>query len=118
MQEIQKQLEVVLREVNKLKTMLAMPPKPQKHKKRCNLKFNMLNIPIGAELVFEPDPRYKVKVWSNDLIVYKGNKYTMSAFARLYMPNKMRNEYGAYQGSLYFSYRGENLVDLRNRLGV
>lgn len=115
MQEIRNQLEVVLREVNKLKTMMAMPPKP---KKRCNLKFNMLNIPIGAELVFEPDPRYKVKVCSNDKIAYKGNKYTMSAFARLYMPNKLRNEQGAYQGSLYFSYNGENLVALRNRLGV
>lgn len=79
--------------------------------------FDMLGIPLGAIIVFEPSG-IEVKVVSDRLIEYKGDKYTTSGFCKKFMPSNMRFASEAYQGPKFFSYNGEILTDLRRRLGV
>lgn len=86
---------------------------PKKHRPR--FKFSMVNIPIGATLVFIPTG-VKVKVASDDQIEYEGRIFKLSPFAGTYMPENKRNTSGAYQGAKYFSYKGEVLDDMRSRM--
>ena len=79
---------------------------------RPRFKFSMVNIPVGAELVFIPTG-YKVKVASDDQVEYEGRIYKLSPFVGTFMPVEKRNASGAYQGPKYFSYQGKVLTDLR-----
>lgn len=86
------------------------------HKKtRPRFKFSMVNIPIGAELVFVPTGA-KVTVASDDQIEYQGRIFKLSPFVGTYMPSEKRNASGAYQGSKFFTYNGEILDDIRTRV--
>lgn len=93
------------------------PPQPTKpvlpHRPR--FKFSMVNIPIGAELVFVPTG-YKVKVASDDQVEYEGRIYKLSPFVGTFMPIEKRITSGAYQGPKFFTYKGEILDDIRKRL--
>ena len=80
---------------------------------RPRFKFSMVNIPVGAELVFIPTG-YKVRVASDDQIEYEGRIYKLSPFVGTFMPVEKRNASGAYQGPKYFSYQGKALTDLRS----
>lgn len=79
---------------------------------RPRFKFSMVNIPVGAELVFIPTG-YKVKVASDDQVEYEGRIYKLSPFVGTFMPVEKRNASGAYQGPKFFSYQGKVLTDLR-----
>jgi hypothetical protein len=81
----------------------------------ARFSFDMLGIPIGTRIVFDP-LGIEVKVVSDRLIEYKGDKYTTSGFCKTFMPSHMRNASEAYQGPKFFSYKGEVLTDLRRRL--
>ena len=86
------------------------------HKKaRPRFKFSMVNIPIGATLVFVPTG-ITVKVASDDQIEYEGRIYKLSPFVGTFMPVDKRNASGAYQGAKYFSYKGKILDDLRTEV--
>ena len=86
------------------------------HKKaRPRFKFSMVNIPIGATLVFIPTG-ITVKVVSDDQIEYEGRIYKLSPFVGTFMPEEKRNTSGAYQGPKYFSYNGKILDDLRTEI--
>ena len=86
------------------------------HKKaRPRFKFSMVNIPIGASLVFVPTGII-VKVASDDQIEYEGRIYKLSPFVGTFMPEEKRNTSGAYQGPKYFSYNGKILDDLRTEM--
>ncbi|MBP5566551.1 MAG: GIY-YIG nuclease family protein [Bacteroidales bacterium] len=80
---------------------------------RPRFKFSMINIPVGAELVFIPTG-YKVKVASDDQVEYEGRIYKLSPFVGTFMPVEKRNASGAYQGPKFFSYQGKALTDLRS----
>lgn len=80
---------------------------------RPRFKFSMVNIPVGAELVFIPTG-YKVKVASDDQVEYEGRIYKLSPFVGTFMPVEKRNASGAYQGPKFFSYQGKVLTDLRS----
>ena len=80
---------------------------------RPRFKFSMVNIPVGAELVFIPTG-YKVKVASDDQVEYEGRIYKLSSFVGTFMPVEKRNASGAYQGPKFFSYQGKVLTDLRS----
>ena len=82
---------------------------------RPRFKFSMVNIPIGAELVFVPTG-IKVKVASDDQIEYDGRIYKLSPFVGTFMPEDKRNTSGSYQGAKYFMYNGEVLDDIRSRV--
>ena len=93
-------------------------PKPsgEPHKKpRPNFKFSMVNIPIGAILVFIPTG-IEVKVAGDNQIEYEGRIYKLSPFVGTFMPEDKRNTSGAYQGAKYFSYNGKILDDLRTEM--
>ena len=91
-------------------------PEGEPHKKaRPRFKFSMVNIPIGATLVFVPTG-ITVKVASDDQIEYEGRIYKLSPFVGTFMPVDKRNASGAYQGAKYFSYNGKILDDLRTEV--
>lgn len=69
------------------------------HKQRPRFRFSMVNIAIGSTLTFIPTG-IEVRVASDDMVEYKEEK---------------RNTSGAYQGSKYFSYKGEVLDDIRTK---
>ncbi|MDR0941699.1 MAG: GIY-YIG nuclease family protein [Bacteroidales bacterium] len=84
-------------------------------KARPRFKFSMIGIPIGATLIFTPT-KIEVKVASDDKIEYQGRLYKLSPFVGSFMPERMRNTSGAYQGAKYFSYNGRILDDLRTEI--
>lgn len=91
-------------------------PSGEPHKKpRPNFKFSMVNIPIGATLVFVPTG-IEVKVAGDNQIEYEGRIYKLSPFVGTFMPEDKRNTSGAYQGAKYFSYNGKILDDLRTEM--
>lgn len=76
-------------------------------------KFSMLGIRLGDKLVFEPTGD-EVIVISDDKISFQEKNYSMSSYARIFMPDDKRNQSGAYQGPAYFLYNGKNLTELRH----
>jgi len=86
-----------------------------KRKPKPNFKFSMVNIPIGATLVFTPTG-ITVKVASDNQIEYEGRIYKLSPFVGTFMPEDKRNTSGAYQGPKYFTYNGKILSDLRDEI--
>ena len=83
-----------------------------KHTKKPRFKFSLVDIKIGEELLFIPSG-IKVKVASDDSIEYQGRIYKLSPFVGTFLPEDKRNQSGAYQGALYFTYKGVRLTDLR-----
>lgn len=75
-------------------------------------RFSLVGIRAGETIVFEP-AGIEVRVVDDKKIEYQGRTYTLSGFTRDFMPEGKRNRSGAYQGPLYFSYRGEILQTLR-----
>lgn len=90
-----------------------VPPTKPVIPHRPRFKFSMVNIPVGAELVFIPTG-YRVKVASDDQVEYEGRIYKLSPFVGTFMPVEKRNASGAYQGPKFFSYQGKVLTDLRS----
>ena len=74
-------------------------------------------IKIGSELKFVYGGQ-KVKVADlKNKIEFKGEIYTTSGFCKHFMPPEKRNSKDAYQGPKYFTFKGELLTDLREKLG-
>ena len=95
------------------------PPKgregPTNAHKKPRFKFNMVGIKIGEMIKFDP-LNIEVKVASDDSVEYEGRIYKLSPFVGTFLPEKMRNNSGAYQGAKYFSYNGKVLTELRKEL--
>jgi len=82
-------------------------------KRRQRFSFEMLDIPVGAELSYIRDDAITCIVADADNHVrYNGELYALSTFAAKLLSG---NKYGV-QGSLYFVYDGEVLSDRRTRL--
>ena len=87
--------------------------KPDKEQKASKLTFEMLKIPVGSQLEYISDPSIKAKTVDNQTTVeYQGKRYKLSGLVR-YLKNG-----GSWQGGVYFTYKGERLVDIRKRLGL
>ena len=82
-------------------------------KSRPRFKFSMVNIPIGATLIFTPS-NLEVRVAGDDTIEYQGRIYKLSPFTGTFMPESKKNTSGAYQGAKFFTYQGKVLDDLRS----
>ena len=82
--------------------------------KKFKFTFKALGIDIGEELEYIHDRTIKVIV-ADEIrhVTYKGETWTVSALEK-----KLLNRAGEVQGTLHFSYKGEKLVDMRERLGV
>ena len=83
--------------------------------RKANFTFEMVGIPEGASLVFIPTG-VEVKVIAGNQVEYQGKSFALSAFAAEYMPDGLRTPSGAYQGPKFFSYNGESLVEIRERM--
>ena len=72
--------------------------------------FEENGIPVGSELEFVDDPNIKVKVISNRKIEYKGKETSVSALAQ-----ELKGFNHSVQGTLWFTYKGKRLVDIRQK---
>ena len=75
----------------------------------------MVNIKGGGTVTIAPTG-LEVKVADDKKIEHEGRLYTMSAFVGTFLPDELRTPSDQYQGPKYFTYKGETLSDLRNRL--
>ena len=74
--------------------------------------FKNLGIKPGEFLEYIHDPTIKVKVLNDDrLVEYEGKEYHLSNLAQQLLGRPSR-----VQGPLHFSYNGEVLTELRDRL--
>lgn len=78
-------------------------------------KFHMVGLNVGDMIVFDA-LNLPVKVASDDKIEYEDRLWSLSAFTAEFLPEKMQNTSGAYQGPKYFSYKGKTLNVLREEL--
>lgn len=83
--------------------------------RRKPFRFSMVNIEVGETVTFAPTG-LEVKVADDKKIEHEGRLYTMSAFVGTFLPDELRTPSDQYQGPKYFTYKGETLSDLRNRL--
>ena len=80
--------------------------------RRPKFSFKNLGIKPGEYLEYIRDPKIKVKVLNDDrLVEYEGKEYHLSNLSQQLLGKPFR-----VQGSLYFSYNGEILTELRDRL--
>ncbi len=80
--------------------------------KREKFEFAKIGIPVGAELEFVHDRTIKVVVADEKRkVLYNGEEWTLSALAKVLLKRS-----GEVQGTLHFSYKGETISDLRDRL--
>ncbi|MBP5397796.1 MAG: GIY-YIG nuclease family protein [Bacteroidales bacterium] len=80
--------------------------------RRGPFRFGECHIPIGAELIFADDPSIKVTVLDDRHIKYGNETTSLSALAQ-----RIKGFDHPIQGTLYFTYKGELLTALRDRLG-
>lgn len=82
------------------------------NQKKEKFEFAKLGIPVNAELEFIHDRSIKVIVTDEKrTVLYNGDEWSLSALAKVLLK---RNS--TVQGTLHFSYNGETIADLRNRL--
>lgn len=104
---------------NIAKTIMTTVVKPElteqksTSKKRGNLKFSMIGIKPGDKIKFIPT-NTEVVVISDDKISDGKEIYTMSGYTKQHIPESQKNACGAYQGGLYFSYKGKVLTEIRD----
>ena len=80
--------------------------------KKEKFEFSKLGIPIGAELEYIHDRSIKVVVADEKRkVYYNDEEWSLSSLARVLL---QRNS--TVQGTLHFSYNGETIADLRDRL--
>ena len=80
--------------------------------RRPKFTFKNLGIKPGEYLEYVHDTRIKVKVLNDDrLVEYDGKEYHLSNLAQQLLGRPSR-----VQGPLHFSYKGEVLTELRDRL--
>ena len=112
--KLENELKAFKTELKTLKEMMLAPVKPAKKQKKKYLPFSAYGIAVGEVLTYRPKKSKQDKI---DVIVvddrhieFNGKRYTMSGF------DAEMAKSGRRQGTLYFEYKGENLVDLRERL--
>jgi len=101
-------------------TELVYPPCPQKPPndeqvklpQRKPFEFSMVGLNVGDTVIFDA-LQLPVKVAGKNKVEHEGRLWSLSAFCGTYLPEKMQNKSGAYQGPKYFSYGGKTLWELR-----
>lgn len=79
--------------------------------RRGPFRFSACNIPIGSQIEFIEDPSVKATVVDDRRIEYNGETTSVSALAQ-----KLKGFDHAVQGTLWFTYQGEKLTDIRDRV--
>lgn len=78
--------------------------------RRSVFNFKMVDIPVGAELVFSHDESKKAKVIDNRWIEFNGERTSISLSAQ-----KILGYAYKVSGALYWMYEGETLDERRRR---
>ena len=79
--------------------------------KRGPFRFSAYGIPVGSELVFVDDDTIRVTVVDDRRIKYHGEITSVSAVAQ-----RLKGFDHPVQGTLWFTYKGEKLTDIRDRM--
>lgn len=79
---------------------------------RPPFEFSMVGLDVGDEIIFDA-LKLPVKVAGKNKVEHEGRLWSLSAFCGTFLPEKMRNSSGAYQGPKYFSYQGKTLWEIR-----
>lgn len=79
--------------------------------RRGPFRFSACNIPFGSEVVFIDDPNIKAIVVDDRHIEYNGETTSLSALAQ-----KIKGFTHPVQGTLWFTYNGEILSDIRDKI--
>lgn len=79
--------------------------------RRGPFRFSECKIPVGSEITFIEDETVKAIVVDDRHIEYQGETTSVSALAQ-----KLKGFEHPVQGTLWFTYQGERLTDLRDRL--
>lgn len=79
--------------------------------RRGPFRFSACGIPFGSDVVFCEDPSIRAKVLDDRHIEFGGETTSLSALAQ-----KLKGFTHPVQGTLWFTYQGERLADLRDRL--
>ena len=79
--------------------------------KRGPFRFSAYGIPVGSELVYIEDDTIRVTVVDDRRINFEGEITSVSALAQ-----KLKGFDHPVQGTLWFTYMGEKLTDLRDRI--
>lgn len=79
--------------------------------KRGPFRFSACNIPFGSEIVYIEDNSIRPTVIDDRKISYNGETTSLSALAQ-----KLKGYDHPVQGTLWFTFNGERLADLRDRI--
>ena len=94
---------------NELKRCKENPLVNKDKNKKPPINFSKCGIPVGAQLVFVEDDSVIVTVESDRKVIYNNEITSLSAVAE-----KLKNA-SSVQGSAYFTYNGELIVDIARR---
>lgn len=83
--------------------------------RRKPFQFSMIDIKPGETITFAPTG-VEVRVADDKKIEYEGRLYTLTAFTGTFLPENKRNASGHYPGPKFFTYNGEILSDLRDKM--
>lgn len=81
-------------------------------KARTHFTFDMVGLPIGTEIVFDPTGQ-KVKIATDCQIEYQDRLWSLSGFTAQFLPEEKQNASRAYQGPKFFSYEGKTMWQMR-----
>lgn len=87
-----------------------------KRKARPNIDMRDLGIPNGAELTFKKDRTIKAKAVLPQKIRFQGEEMLLTSAARIAFAKIGNPDRKGYSGAYYWEYKGETLMDIRNRL--
>ena len=79
--------------------------------RRGPFRFSQVGIPFGSEIVFIDDPTVKPTVIDDRHIEYNGETTSVSALTQ-----KLKGFDHPVQGTLWFTYKGKKLSDLREEI--
>ena len=80
----------------------------QSESRRGPFRFSICNIPVGSEIVYIEEKSVKATVVDDRHIEYKGETTSLSALAQ-----QLKGFNHPVQGTLWFTYKGKILDDLR-----
>jgi hypothetical protein len=83
--------------------------------RRPNLRIEALGIPVGAELALSRDENITARVVPGNRVEFEGEMMSLSA-AALVALHRLGYTTPSAQGSVYWSYQGELLDEIRQRL--
>jgi hypothetical protein len=83
--------------------------------RRGNFNFKMVEIPIGAELIFVRDQTVTCRVLDNKKVEFEGETTSLSGSARTVL-HRQGYTWNQVAGPVYWEYEGETLSERRLRM--